>query len=126
MTSELKSWPAPWQGDLLLACRKCQKKLKKHSARPARANLKKAVKRLNRKHPAAPLHVLNVPCMKLCPKDAVTICDPRRSPSRLAMLRSDAEIDSLYRDTTAALGTPSSSRAAFRPSRIQSGTPMPS
>ena len=97
MDSELKSYPAPWQGSLVLACRKCQKKLKKHGDLKALASLKKTIKRRARHQPETLLHVLNVPCMDLCPKDAVTICVPAQSGDRLRILRSEEDLATLYR-----------------------------
>ena len=88
MAHDLKTYPAPWDGDLILACRKCQKKLKGNEARRDLAKLKKSVKRYNKQHPYQPLHVLDVPCMNLCPKDGVTVCSPARDSNRLSILRS--------------------------------------
>jgi len=98
MTIEGKTYPAPWQGQILLACRKCQKKLKGHEELRAMANLKKTFKRYNKlkkQHPEEQLHVINVPCLDLCPKDGVTVCNPGRSPSRLAILRGEDGIERL-------------------------------
>ena len=52
-----KTWPAPWHGEVLLACRKCQKKLRKHPLRGALSKLKKIVKRRNREIPGAARHL---------------------------------------------------------------------
>ncbi len=87
----MKSYPPTWEGKLLLACWKCQKKLQ---GQPL-AKLKKAIKRRNKQQVGGPFHLINVPCMDLCPKDAVTICFP--AEGRLSILRSVAEIDELYR-----------------------------
>jgi hypothetical protein len=60
--------------------------------------LKKTVKRRNKEHPAAPFHLISVPCMDLCPKAAVTICLPGRSPAMLSVLREEDQIEELYRE----------------------------
>jgi predicted metal-binding protein len=91
----LKSYPATWKGHLVLACQKCQKKLKGNDELAALAKLKKSVKRHNKRHPDAPIHLVRVPCMDLCPKDAVTVVLPQQ-PGRLSILRSEADIDQLY------------------------------
>lgn len=96
MTEPLKSWPAPWEGEIVLACRKCQKKLKKQDSLKALARLGKSVKRRNRHALGTPLHVIRMACTKLCPKDGVTICLPSRHPGRLSILRSESDIDALY------------------------------
>lgn len=97
MPDSLKSYPPTWEGELLLACRKCQKKLKGVPGMRALAKLKKTVKRLNREHPDASLHVINVPCLDLCPKGAVTVYCPATAAARLFVLRQEAELEQIYR-----------------------------
>jgi hypothetical protein len=95
MASDLRTYPASWEGQLVLACRKCQKKLKGDPDLRTLAKLKKTVKRYNREHPDRLLHVINVSWMDLCPKDAVTVCCPARDSSRLSILRSKEDLDRL-------------------------------
>ena len=90
MESNPKTYPAPWDGQVILACRKCQKKLKGDRVLRSLAKLRKAAKKYNQEHPQQTLHVINVPCMDLCPKAGVTVCNPARNPHRLSILR-DAE-----------------------------------
>ena len=97
MRTSLKSYPPTWKGDLLLACRKCQKKLKGEPGMRALVRLKKTIKRHNREHPAEALHVFSVPCMDLCPKGAVTICLPANKTAMLSIVHNESEIDELYR-----------------------------
>jgi hypothetical protein len=97
MQSDLKTYPAPWQGQILLACRKCQKKLKHNKDLEALARLKKTVKRHNRKHPEAPLHLVPIACTNLCPKDGVTACNPAQDPARLFILRSEDDVKASLR-----------------------------
>jgi hypothetical protein len=94
MAKDLKRYPAPWEGQLILTCRKCQKKLKHDQNLRALAKLKKTVKRYNKEHPDQQLHVINVPCMDLCPKGAVTVCTARDS-SRLSALRLEEDLERL-------------------------------
>ena len=94
MASALKSYPAPCEGEIILACRKCQKKLKRDGNLRDLAKLKKTVKRFNKEHPEQLLHVINVPCMDLCPKAGVTVCCPRRGPG-LAILRGEEDLQLL-------------------------------
>jgi hypothetical protein len=96
MPSELKSYSAPWNGSLILACRKCQKKLKCDAELQGLAKLRKTVKSLNKRSAGKQLFVLNVPCMDVCPKGGVTICRPEEEPGRVAILRSEKDIDRLY------------------------------
>jgi predicted metal-binding protein len=94
MGTKMKSYPAHWQGQLLLACRKCQKKLKHNDDLKALANLKETVKK-HKKTCAHKMHILNVPCMDLCPKDAVSVCIPAISDERLFILRSESDLNKL-------------------------------
>ena len=95
MERPLKTYPAPWEGELILACRKCQKKLKNHKVLEPLAKLKKTAKRFNQEHPERQLQVINVPCMDLCPKDGVTVCCPARDSNRLSILRSSQDVERL-------------------------------
>lgn len=97
MENGCKTYPVSWKGELILACRKCQKKVKRDHAIPALAKLKKTIKRHNKDNPDHPLHVMDVPCMDLCPKDGVTICCPARDPESLSILRNEHDVEWLYR-----------------------------
>jgi hypothetical protein len=92
---KIKSYPVPWEGRLMLACRKCQKKLKKEDGFEALANVRKTVKRRGKRLDQNFFHVINVPCMDLCPKHAVTIYTPGHSGDRLLILRTEEDLDSL-------------------------------
>lgn len=72
---QLRSYPARWKGQLLLACAKCQKKLRRDDSVHPLGKLRKAMKlyaRQDANHFA--LRVIETPCLKLCPKDGVTVC----------------------------------------------------
>ena len=43
----------------------------------------------------ASLHVMNVSCMKLCPKDGITVCLPQDAADRLVILKRESDIDQL-------------------------------
>jgi len=96
MAGDLKTYAAPWEGEILLACRKCQKKLKPHDSLRELARLKKTVKGFNKEHPDQRIHVINVPCMDLCPKDGVTVCLPVRQSTELYILRSREDLNRLW------------------------------
>jgi len=87
MQNVLKTYPSSWGGRLLLACKKCQKKLKHKGSFGELSSLKKVVNDHNKRHPKGAREVINVPCMDLCPKGGVTVCDPCE-PTRLFILRS--------------------------------------
>jgi hypothetical protein len=62
----------------------------------ALAKLKKTIKRQNKMHPHAALHLIDLPCMDMCPKGAVTVCLPRSIQAPLLLIRSEDEIEQLY------------------------------
>jgi|ERR1700733_4488137 hypothetical protein len=96
MPKTLKLYPAPWDGQLLLACRKCQKKLKREKRLMELTKIKKAIKALNRQQSAGMMHVLNIPCMGLCPKNGVTVCVPSRESGHLVILQSEDDLERLH------------------------------
>ena len=95
MATNFKTYPAPWQGQLILACRKCQKKLKGSKDLEALAKLKKTIKRHNRKHPDRTLHLIPISCTGLCPKNGVTVCNLAQNPEQLLILRSEDDLKRL-------------------------------
>jgi hypothetical protein len=94
----VRSYPAPWKGELLLVCRKCQKKLKHEGKKNGISKLNKALKRRARHDEnAATLYVLQVPCLKMCPRGGVTVCTQRQlGRGECSIVRSSADIDALY------------------------------
>jgi predicted metal-binding protein len=95
MDEALKSYPARWSGPTLLACRKCQKKLKKAGVLKPLAKLGKTMRKRARKGAAggeAALHVVDVGCMDLCPKGGVAVCKPGVMGDRLYVVRSVEDV----------------------------------
>ena len=94
----VRSYPGPWKGELLLACRKCQKKLKHDGEKNGISKLSKALKKHARHDENIPrLHVLDVPCLKMCPEGAVTVCTQRQlARGECSIVRSLADVDALY------------------------------
>lgn len=94
----------------MLACRKCQKKLKGEHDLRGLAKLRKTVKRYNKGDAGKQIHLVNVPCMDLCPKNGVTVCMPAQNSSRLYILRREDDMEELCsglseRDRAARVGT---------------------
>jgi predicted metal-binding protein len=72
---EVRSFRAPWKGQLVLVCRKCQGKLKQSGKKSGLAKLAKGLKKRSRHDENGQrLHVIQVPCLKMCPKGGVTVC----------------------------------------------------
>jgi hypothetical protein len=89
-----------WKGELVLACKKCQRKLRKHHGDPALARIRRWFRARGKRDPLGPAaFVINVPCMKLCPKNAVTLFPVRQlaaDPPGISMARSEADLERLY------------------------------
>ena len=77
--------PAPWQG-VALVCRKCSKKLHGGFGRKGRQDLSKALRdELKQTGRRRALRVIEVGCLGLCPKRAVTVVAPGRGDQVLAV-----------------------------------------
>jgi hypothetical protein len=98
LLSALRSYPAPWKGELLLVCRKCQKRLKHDGEKSGISKLSKTLKKRARQDENAPrLHVLEVPCLKMCPEGGITVCTQRQlGRGECSIVRSRNDIDALY------------------------------
>jgi hypothetical protein len=94
----VRTYGAPWKGQLLLVCRKCQKKLKHGGKKQSVSKLSKALKKRARDDENAPkLHVIEVSCLNLCPKGGVTVCTQRQlADGECSIVRSRADVDALY------------------------------
>ncbi len=93
----VRSYPAPWKGQLVLVCRECQKRLKHGPEHKGLAKLNKMLKK--RAHEdGLGLHVVDVSCLKLCPKGGVTVCTPwQLERNECSIVRSRADLDSLLK-----------------------------
>ena len=98
-------YPAPWKGEAVFACRKCQRRMKKNGGPAALRKLKKWFKKRARGAPQAPpVHLIDVSCLKLCPKGGVTIFSARqlgKDPSAVCIARSEQDLEALYCELTA-------------------------
>ncbi len=96
----LRIYPAPWEGELVLACSKCQKKIRRHGGSSALGKVRRWFKRRTKNQPEARrVHVLPVTCVKMCPRDGVTIFAQRqlaRQPAGVCILRSEEDLEAFY------------------------------
>lgn len=100
--SSLRTYASRYTGGVLLACGKCQRKLKRAGDHTEAAKLRKSLKKLARQNGSEPIHVIAVSCLKLCPKGAVTVCTPQNLasiPPTLTLIRTPDDIAALYRQT---------------------------
>jgi hypothetical protein len=93
----LRSYRAPWKGQVILVCRKCQKKLRHAGKKNRLAKLAKYLKKRTRQDEnGLQLHVIEVSCLKLCPKGGVTVCAQRQlACNECSIVRSKADADAL-------------------------------
>jgi predicted metal-binding protein len=91
---EVRSYRAPWKGQLVLVCRKCQRKLNKSSGI---AKLAKGLKKRARREEDGPkLHVIQVPCLKMCPKGGVTVCTQNQlARGECSIVRTMGDVEAL-------------------------------
>jgi predicted metal-binding protein len=99
MSEEIRSYRAPWKGQLVLVCRKCQRKLKKSSGI---AKLAKGLKKSARHSVDGPrLHVIQVPCLKMCPKGGVTVCtQDQLARGECSIVRTREDVEALQHSIT--------------------------
>ena len=89
--SSLRTYRTAWKGQLVLVCRKCQKKLRHSGKRKGLAKLGKQLKQQQ-------FHVIEVSCLKLCPKGAVTVCTQQQiGRNECSLVRGKADVDALIR-----------------------------
>lgn len=96
----LKSYKGPWKGQLLLACGKCQKKLKDDDLEDAHglAKLKKALKQRSKRDDSdLQLIVIKTQCLKVCPRRGVAVCTQAQvGAGRCSIVRTSTDVDALY------------------------------
>lgn len=97
---QLRSYPAPWKGELVLVCSKCTRKWKKHGEKNDYIDVKKGLKsRFKRSKNAQKVRILSINCVKMCPKNAATVATQEqlgRSPAEVSIIRTEADLDALY------------------------------
>ena len=96
----VKSFIGPWTRkgkQLLLACGKCQRKLKDDGDQAGLAKLRKAVKhRAKASRLSVEFNVLTTKCLKVCPKKGVAVCTQAQlGEGRGTIVRSVADLDLL-------------------------------
>jgi hypothetical protein len=97
----LRNYRAPWKGQIVLVCRKCQKKLKHGGKKKGIAKLGKELrKRTRHNEEALQLRVIEVSCLKLCPRGGVTVCTQQQlGRNQCCIVRTPEDIDALLGQT---------------------------
>ena len=96
----LKTFVGPWTRkgkQLLLACGKCQRKLKDDGDQTGLAKLRKVVKhRAKAGRLDVDFNVITTKCLKVCPRKGVAVCTQAQlGEGRGATVRSVADVDLL-------------------------------
>jgi predicted metal-binding protein len=93
----VRTYPAPWKGQLVMVCRKCQNKLKHGGKKNGLAKLKKALtKRARHDEDGLRLYIVDVSCLNLCPKGGVTVCTQQQlEDDECSIMRTSADVDAL-------------------------------
>ena len=104
--TRLKSFVGPWTRkgkQLLLACGKCQRKLKDDGDEPGLAKLRKVVKRRARAGELGiEFQVIQTKCLKVCPRKGVAICTQAQlGEGRGSIVRSVGDVDLLLAECAA-------------------------
>jgi hypothetical protein len=98
----LRMYSAPWKGEALFACKKCQRKMRRDGI-PALGKVKRWFKKRAKKGNHAPVHIIEIPCVKLCPKGGVTVFSRRQlmqEPPGVCVVRTEADLETLYCELT--------------------------
>ena len=93
----LRSYRGPWKGEVILVCRKCQKRLKHNGGNKKLARMGKTLKKRARGLDSGlEIYPVEVGCLKVCPKDGVTVSTgPQVARHECSILRRIADIDVL-------------------------------
>jgi hypothetical protein len=93
----LRSYRGPWKGQLVLVCRKCQKKIKHTSPKNKLAKLSKTLKKRARQQESdAEISTVGVPCLGMCPKGGITVSTGQLlARHECLILRSLDDVDAL-------------------------------
>jgi predicted metal-binding protein len=93
----VRTYPAPWKGQLVMVCRKCQDKLNHGGKKNGLTKLKKALKKRARlDEDGLRLYVVDVSCLKMCPKGGVTVCTQQQlEDEECSIMRTRADVNAL-------------------------------
>jgi predicted metal-binding protein len=94
----LRTYRAPWKGQIVLVCRKCQKKLRGGKKNGIAKLGKELKKRAEPGEDGPQLRVIQVSCLKLCPKGGVTVCTQEQlARNECSIVRTRTDVDALIR-----------------------------
>jgi predicted metal-binding protein len=103
LESTLRSYRGPWKGQLVLVCRKCQKKIKHSGTKNKLAKLSRTLKeRARRQEGRAEIDTVGVSCLGMCPKGGITVCTGQSlARHECLILRSQDDVDALVEQCAA-------------------------
>ncbi len=94
----VKSYKGKWKGRLLLACSKCQRKLRRGGDTEGLGKLQKSLKRYRKSHNlAVRLKVIQTGCLRVCPKGGVVVCTQTEfAQGTFSILRDNDDVAGIY------------------------------
>jgi hypothetical protein len=96
----LRSYVAPWKGEIVLVCKRCQKRLRKSHRPPPFKRVKKWLRaKLREDTPETKFHIIEIPCQKICPKNGIVICGGsqlRANPVRLSVIYNGSQMRKFF------------------------------
>jgi hypothetical protein len=97
LEGRLRSYRGPWKGQLVLVCRKCQKKIKHSGTKNKLVKLSKTLKKqARRQESGVEIDTVGVSCLGMCPKGGVTVCTGQLlARHECLILRSQGDVDAL-------------------------------
>ena len=93
----LRSYRGPWKGQLVLVCRKCEKKIKHSGTKNKLVKLSKTLKKqARRQESGVEIATVGVSCLGMCPKGGITVCTGQLlARHECLILRSQDDVDAL-------------------------------
>ena len=84
------------KGPILLACGKCQKRLKGDRNADGIVPLKKLLKGMSLEQGVRPPYVIKIPCLKLCPKGGIVVMTGKQVDlGECSIVRSSEDADAI-------------------------------
>lgn len=91
----------PLKSPVLLACSKCQRRLKDDGDPESLTPLKKLLKRIAKQDGTRPPTILKVPCLKLCPGNGLVVVTPEQlAANHCTILRTRGDVQAVYDELT--------------------------
>ncbi len=95
----LRRYKAPWKGRAVLACRKCQRRLRRADRSALGGRLGQALKNMAKEAGTPSVSVIAIGCQGVCPRRGVVVCAGDQfagDRQTVSIVRSDADVEALF------------------------------